>query len=100
MLAMCERIGEVGESGNASGCHLHFEEWTGPDIRLDAGSAKFFSVALIIVGSVLILIRASLIALARSLVVIRPRLILITHRLVAITRLMVAIALGAPPLAA
>ena len=23
-------IGTVGESGNASGCHLHFELWTAP----------------------------------------------------------------------
>jgi murein DD-endopeptidase MepM/ murein hydrolase activator NlpD len=25
-----ERIGEVGDSGNASGCHLHFELWSKP----------------------------------------------------------------------
>jgi murein DD-endopeptidase MepM/ murein hydrolase activator NlpD len=25
-----QRIGEVGESGNASGCHLHFEMWSPP----------------------------------------------------------------------
>ena len=25
-----ERIGSVGSSGNASGCHLHFEIWTAP----------------------------------------------------------------------
>jgi murein DD-endopeptidase MepM/ murein hydrolase activator NlpD len=25
-----ESIGEVGDSGNASGCHLHFEMWSGP----------------------------------------------------------------------
>jgi hypothetical protein len=25
-----QRIGEVGESGNASGCHLHFELWSAP----------------------------------------------------------------------
>ena len=25
-----QRIGSVGESGNASGCHLHFELWSGP----------------------------------------------------------------------
>ena len=25
-----QRIGQVGDSGNASGCHLHFEAWSGP----------------------------------------------------------------------
>ena len=25
-----QRIGQVGESGNAEGCHLHMEEWTAP----------------------------------------------------------------------
>ncbi len=25
-----QRIGEVGDSGNASGCHLHYEMWSAP----------------------------------------------------------------------
>jgi murein DD-endopeptidase MepM/ murein hydrolase activator NlpD len=30
MVRTGEMIGKVGQSGNASGCHLHMEEWTGP----------------------------------------------------------------------
>jgi murein DD-endopeptidase MepM/ murein hydrolase activator NlpD len=25
-----QQIGAVGDSGNAQGCHLHFELWSGP----------------------------------------------------------------------
>jgi murein DD-endopeptidase MepM/ murein hydrolase activator NlpD len=25
-----QKIGEVGDSGNADGCHLHFETWSAP----------------------------------------------------------------------
>ena len=28
-IAIGDRIGKVGQSGNASGCHLHFELWRG-----------------------------------------------------------------------
>lgn len=34
-----EKIGEVGETGNASGCHLHFEKWTAPGYY-EGGSAS------------------------------------------------------------
>jgi murein DD-endopeptidase MepM/ murein hydrolase activator NlpD len=33
-----ESIGKVGETGNADGCHLHFELWTAPG-RFTGGSA-------------------------------------------------------------
>ena len=29
-VAVGQAVGEVGDSGRASGCHLHFEEWTAP----------------------------------------------------------------------
>ena len=29
-IANGERIGKIGQSGNASGCHLHFEMWSRP----------------------------------------------------------------------
>ena len=33
-----ERIGSVGQTGNADGCHLHFELWTAPG-RFTGGRA-------------------------------------------------------------
>lgn len=29
-VTMGQQVGEVGQSGRASGCHLHFEQWTAP----------------------------------------------------------------------
>jgi murein DD-endopeptidase MepM/ murein hydrolase activator NlpD len=29
-VAAGQRVGAVGDSGNASGCHRHFEIWTAP----------------------------------------------------------------------
>lgn len=34
-----QRIGRVGDSGNAVGCHLHFEKWSGPGYY-EGGSAQ------------------------------------------------------------
>jgi murein DD-endopeptidase MepM/ murein hydrolase activator NlpD len=38
-VATGERIGSVGDTGNASGCHLHFELWSAPGWY--AGGAAF-----------------------------------------------------------